>query len=238
MPEQTAQASYIFDVARYMRKLLLVSLLLSAPLYTQTNSWSVIGTGPLSSLPSTCNSNHDVYLCNGDGCPSPNATYYCLNNSYSLVTGSTAGVSDVTVSFRGKRTISIPSSVHHFITDTLLVTCRTGDVNTGLKIVPCNISIGGDSTVNVIFNKTVIQGSITISGFTTDARANFKAYFYNRMQLVLSPSLTGMTTGNINAQVVDLTGKVIYTDISVDYSNIVTVNFAVPQSGRIVLSTK
>lgn len=44
---------------------------------TKDLRWQTVGVGPLSSRPSSCRTNRDVYICNGAGCNSNGEYHYC-----------------------------------------------------------------------------------------------------------------------------------------------------------------
>lgn len=44
----------------------------------QTGRFVLVGTGPITSRPTTCTQNRDIYLCNGVGCNPNNRYHYCV----------------------------------------------------------------------------------------------------------------------------------------------------------------
>ncbi len=60
-----------------MKKALALLVVLAGLLGAQYRRWNVIAVGPLSSRPTSCSVNNDVFVCNGSGCPSNGIYYYC-----------------------------------------------------------------------------------------------------------------------------------------------------------------
>lgn len=82
-----------------MRSVIVLIPLLSYALLAQPTTtvprdprWQTVGAGPLASMPAQCTANRDVYICNGSGCATNGAYYYCTaTNTWTMASGGGGG---------------------------------------------------------------------------------------------------------------------------------------------------
>lgn len=141
--------------------------------------WQTVGVGPLANRPAQCGPNRAVYICNGAGCPSNGAYYYCTaTNTWTQGSGSGAGggATNITVETAGPTATSLVFDLTPFALTATTINVVQYECFTGTGFTSSHVT------------GTLTPLAYTISGRTTTAAT---ANFSSSANVVCNANATG-----------------------------------------------